>query len=75
MPDRIILVTGVAGEIGGYLVDQLLKDDWIVCGLDRRSPPISIAQIFLSKNANWLMAQTSRRRLKIFTSATALLTR
>ncbi|PYK19222.1 MAG: alcohol dehydrogenase, partial [Verrucomicrobia bacterium] len=38
MPDRSILVTGVAGEIGGYLVDELLKDGWIVCGLDRRSP-------------------------------------
>ncbi len=38
MPKRSILVTGVSGEIGGYLVDELLKDDWIVCGLDRKSP-------------------------------------
>ena len=38
MPDRSILVTGVAGEIGGYLVDELLKDGWIVCGLDQRFP-------------------------------------
>lgn len=38
MPDRSVLVTGVAGEIGGYLVDELLKDGWIVCGLDQRSP-------------------------------------
>jgi 3-oxoacyl-[acyl-carrier protein] reductase len=38
MPDRAILVTGVAGEIGGYLVNELLKDGWIVCGLDRKSP-------------------------------------
>jgi 3-oxoacyl-[acyl-carrier protein] reductase len=38
MPDRSILVTGVAGEIGGYLVDELAKDGWVVCGLDRRFP-------------------------------------
>jgi 3-oxoacyl-[acyl-carrier protein] reductase len=38
MADRTILVTGVAGEIGAYLVDELLKEGWIVCGLDRKSP-------------------------------------
>ncbi len=39
MSDRSILVTGVAGEIGGYLVDQFLTDGWTVCGLDLRAPP------------------------------------
>src|ERR1700674_4665475 len=38
MPDRAVLVTGVAGEIGGNLVDELLKDRWIICGLDQRTP-------------------------------------
>ena len=38
MPDRSVLVTGAAGEIGGALVDEFLKDGWLVCGLDRRSP-------------------------------------
>jgi 3-oxoacyl-[acyl-carrier protein] reductase len=38
MSDRKILVTGVTGEIGSYLVDELLKDGWIVCGLDRKPP-------------------------------------
>src|SRR6266567_7187216 len=38
MTDRSILVTGVAGEIGGYLADELLNDGWMVCGLDRRFP-------------------------------------
>lgn len=38
MPNRSVLVTGVAGEIGGYLVDELLRDGWTVCGLDLRSP-------------------------------------
>lgn len=38
MHDRSVLVTGVAGEIGGYLVSEFLKDGWTVCGLDQRSP-------------------------------------
>lgn len=38
MPERLILITGVTGEIGGYLLDELLKDGWIVCGLDRTVP-------------------------------------
>lgn len=41
MSDRTILVTGVAGEIGGYLADELLKDGWIVCGLDRKHASMS----------------------------------
>jgi len=39
MPDRSVLITGAAGEIGGILVDDFLKDGWLVCGLDRRCPP------------------------------------
>lgn len=38
MPDRCVLVTGVAGEIGEYLVDEFLKEGWNVCGLDQRYP-------------------------------------
>ena len=41
MRDRSVLVTGVAGEIGGYLVDELIKDGWTVCGLDQRVPASS----------------------------------
>jgi 3-oxoacyl-[acyl-carrier protein] reductase len=37
-PDRSILITGVAGEIGGFLVEEFLRDSWIVCGLDRKTP-------------------------------------
>lgn len=40
MPERTILITGAAGEIGGHLVHRFLLDDWIVCGLDRKSPAI-----------------------------------
>jgi 3-oxoacyl-[acyl-carrier protein] reductase len=39
MPDRWMLVTGVAGEIGGYLASEFLKDSWNVCGLDCKKPP------------------------------------
>ncbi len=38
MPERTILITGAAGEIGGYLVNRFLKDDWIACGLDSKTP-------------------------------------
>ncbi len=38
MPDRSVLVTGVAGEIGGVLVEEFLRDGWTVCGLDRKCP-------------------------------------
>jgi 3-oxoacyl-[acyl-carrier protein] reductase len=34
--DRAILITGVAGDLGGLLVTELLKDGWICCGLDLR---------------------------------------
>jgi 3-oxoacyl-[acyl-carrier protein] reductase len=37
MPDSLVLVTGVAGEIGAYLVDELVKEGRTVCGLDLRS--------------------------------------
>lgn len=38
MADRAVLITGVAGEIGGHLANELLSDGWMVCGIDRRSP-------------------------------------
>jgi len=32
------LVTGVAGFIGSHLAEELLRQGWVVTGLDRRSP-------------------------------------
>ena len=46
MPDRTMLVTGVAGEIGGYLVDEFLKEGWTVCGLDQKSPAVRDRALF-----------------------------
>ena len=34
---KSILVTGSAGFIAGYLVDELLKQDWRVIGIDNYS--------------------------------------
>jgi 3-oxoacyl-[acyl-carrier protein] reductase len=39
MADRTVLITGIAGEIGGHLAGELMKDGWTVCGLDRKTPP------------------------------------
>ncbi len=39
MANRMILITGIAGEIGRYLARDLMKDGWTVCGLDVRTPP------------------------------------
>ena len=36
MAERTVLITGVAGEIGGHLARELMNDGWTVCGLDRR---------------------------------------
>lgn len=36
MPDRIVLVTGVSGDVGSHLANELVKDAWSVCGMDVR---------------------------------------
>jgi 3-oxoacyl-[acyl-carrier protein] reductase len=36
MPDRSVLITGAAGELGQALVEDFLNAGWRVCGLDLR---------------------------------------
>jgi 3-oxoacyl-[acyl-carrier protein] reductase len=66
MPDRSILVTGVAGRIGGYLVDELLKDGWIVCGLDRIVPADVDRQGFSFQECELSDAADAERKIEIF---------
>jgi 3-oxoacyl-[acyl-carrier protein] reductase len=42
--ERAILITGVAGEIGGFLATELATDGWRVFGLDRRAPAETAGQ-------------------------------
>jgi nucleoside-diphosphate-sugar epimerase len=37
MPDRKVLVTGSSGFIGGYVVEELLRRDYTVIGIDNHS--------------------------------------
>lgn len=39
MTDQTVLITGIAGEIGGYLARDLMNEGRRVCGLDRRPCP------------------------------------
>jgi 3-oxoacyl-[acyl-carrier protein] reductase len=66
MSDRSILVTGVAGEIGGYLVDELLKDGWIVCGLDVRSSRDVDRARFSFQQCDLSDASDAERKIEVF---------
>lgn len=66
MPDRSVLVTGAAGEIGGYLVDELLKDTWNVCGLDRRSPANLDRAGFSFEECDLADAAGTERKIEVF---------
>jgi 3-oxoacyl-[acyl-carrier protein] reductase len=58
MTERRVLITGIAGEIGRYLAEELTKDGWIVSGLDVRKPadedqtPFSFLECDLSDAAD-----------------------
>lgn len=66
MPDRSILVTGVAGEIGGCLVDEFLKDDWNVCGLDLRIPAIVDRANFTFQECDLADASDVEKKIDLF---------
>lgn len=66
MPDRSILVTGVTGEIGGCLVDELLNDGWIVCGLDRKFPADVERARFSFQECDLSDAADAERKIEVF---------
>lgn len=66
MSDRSVLVTGVAGEIGGYLVDELIKDGWTVCGLDQRSPANIDRERFSFQQCDLSDAADAERKIEAF---------
>lgn len=66
MHDRSVLVTGVAGEIGGYLVSEFLKDGWTVCGLDQRSPGDVEREGFSFQSCDLSSGADAERKIEIF---------
>lgn len=66
MPDRSVLVTGVAGEIGGYLVDQFLKEGWNVCGLDLRPCPVTERSNFLFQECDLSVGDETENAIEGF---------
>jgi 3-oxoacyl-[acyl-carrier protein] reductase len=66
MPERWVLVTGVAGEIGSYLVDELLKDGWRVCGVDQR-PPANIERTgFMFQECDLSDPADAEKKIEVF---------
>lgn len=39
---RRLLITGIAGDIGGYVADEYTKMNWLVFGLDKRVPDMNL---------------------------------
>lgn len=66
MSNPAVLVTGVAGEIGGYLVDDFLKDGWTVCGLDLRAPANVGRPEFSFQECDLSDAADAERKIEIF---------
>jgi 3-oxoacyl-[acyl-carrier protein] reductase len=66
MPDRFVLVTGAAGEIGGFLVDELLREGWIVCGLDLKFPSTVDRAGFSFQECDLSDAADTERKIEVF---------
>jgi 3-oxoacyl-[acyl-carrier protein] reductase len=66
MPDRRVLITGVAGDMGGFLVDELLREGWQVCGLDRRSPTNAGRAAFSFQECDLADAADAERKIEVF---------
>ncbi|HEV3333749.1 MAG TPA: SDR family oxidoreductase [Bryobacteraceae bacterium] len=66
MDDRSALITGVAGEIGGHLANDLLKEGWIVCGLDQKIPRDSDRAQFSFQECDLSDAAETERKIDVF---------
>src|SRR5258706_6014778 len=66
MPERSVLVTGAAGEIGGYLVGQFLTDGWTVCGLDRKAAPKDDLANFSFQECDLSNSGETENKIEIF---------
>jgi 3-oxoacyl-[acyl-carrier protein] reductase len=66
MPERSILVTGAAGEIGGYLVDEFLSDGWMVCGLDQKVPARVERAKFSFEQCDLSRAADAQKKIELF---------
>ena len=66
MTERTVLITGIAGEIGRYLGDELLKDGWTVCGLDLRTPANADRQGFSFLACDLSNAADTEAKIEMF---------
>jgi 3-oxoacyl-[acyl-carrier protein] reductase len=66
MPDRLILITGAAGAIGGHLVDEFLDDGWVVCGLDRVCPPLPGRERFSFQECDLSNGADTEHKIDLF---------
>lgn len=59
-------MTGAAGEIGARLVDEFLKDGWIVCGLDMKRPVNGERPGFSFQECDLADGADTEKKLEIF---------
>src|SRR5215467_4047896 len=45
MTERVALITGITGQDGAYLADLLLKKDYVVHGIKRRSSSFNTGRV------------------------------
>jgi 3-oxoacyl-[acyl-carrier protein] reductase len=64
--DRTVLITGVAGEIGGHVADELLRDGWTVCGLDRKTPTNEARDGFSFLECDLSDAGDTEKKINVF---------
>lgn len=66
MSDRAVLVTGVAGDLGGALAADLHDDGWVVYGLDQRAPAFSPPDRFFSAVCDLTDPQATEEAIEAF---------